>query len=143
MAGAAGYVQLWRHSRTGRGRRDHFASDPRSFPGSFAGPFAWSLLSGRALSQWFSLRGDNLPPRTIDNTATPDEAAQLLSQSGSSTTTLVVLDRDGLYAGLVHERSLLTGMLNELAKARDRALAANRSQDDVPRHHEPRTADTA
>ena len=101
--------------------RDHFL-------GSFAGPFAWSLLSGRTLAQWLSLRGGNLAPQTIAITATPDEAARLLSESGSSTTTLVVLDRDGVYAGLVHERSLLTGMLNELAKARDRALAASEAK---------------
>jgi signal transduction histidine kinase len=101
--------------------RDHFL-------GSFAGPFAWSLLSGRALSQWLSLRGSVVAPRTIAVTATPDEAARVLAHSRSSITTLVALDSDGLYAGLIHERSLLTGMISELARARDQALAANEAK---------------
>ena len=101
--------------------RDHFL-------GSFAGPFAWSLLSRRPLTDWLALRPDSKPPTVIPLQTQPADAAAILAQASTATSTLVVVDSDGAYVGLLHERALLTGMLSELARARDAALAANEAK---------------
>jgi signal transduction histidine kinase len=101
--------------------RDHFL-------GSFAGPFAWSLLSRRPLTDWLALRAAPKVPNVIPLETQPAEAAAILAQASTATSTLVVVDGDGAYIGLLHERALLNGMLSELARARDAALAANEAK---------------
>ena len=99
--------------------------DREYFLGSFARPFAWSLLSGRPLSQWLLLHPHLRAPEIIHEGTTSSEAAQRLATSSMAVNTLVMLDRQDRYVGLIHQRSLLMGMLNEVANARDEALAAS------------------
>lgn len=98
------------------------------FLGSFAQQYAWSLLSGRSLRQWLSLRTDFHPPEFIGQHMSPTVVAQRLAQSSSSVTTMVMLDDAGNYVGLIHQRALLRGMLAEVAQARDEALAASEAK---------------
>lgn len=102
--------------------------DREHFLGSFAGRYAWSLLSGRPLRMWFSVRGGCQAPQVIRLQASADEAAGMLARLSTSTTALVVEDETSTYVGLVHERALLTGMLEELASARDQAVAASEAK---------------
>lgn len=98
------------------------------FLGSFAQQYAWSLLSGRSLRQWLSLRRDFHPPEFISQHMSPTVVAQRLAQSSSAVTTMVMLDDAGHYVGLIHQRALLRGMLAEVAQARDEALAASEAK---------------
>ena len=98
------------------------------FLGSFAQQYAWSLLSGRSLRQWFSLRSVIQPPEFITQHMSPSEVTQRLAQSSSAVTTMVMLDDAGQYVGLIHQRALLMGMLTEVEQARDEALAASEAK---------------
>lgn len=98
------------------------------FLGSFAQQYAWSLLSGRSLRQWFSLRSVSSAPEFINQQMSPTEVAQRLSRSSAAVTTMVMLDDAGRYVGLIHQRALLMGMLTEVGHARDEALIASEAK---------------
>ena len=98
------------------------------FLGSFAHQYAWSLLSGRSLRQWLSLRSVTQSPEFITQHMSPTEVTQRLAHSSKAVTTLVMLDDAGRYVGLIHQRALLMGMLTEVAQARDEALAASEAK---------------